>query len=431
MLKVVHLNTYDGNGGAGRACMRLNRALLSQNIDSKIIVHYKFGKNPQIRTFNSNLIQKAYTAATIVIERVLAKRFLKPSRTPFSFAWFGRSVINHPDVKAADIIHLHWINHGFLNPKHIAELAKLNKPIVWTFHDSNAFTGGCHVRYTCDHFLRECGYCPLLNKPAANDISHQIWLQKNEAYQGLPITVIAPSLWMKNSIQASSLMGSKPVNQISNTLETDLFKPKDKTQAKQQAGLSPDKFIFLSGFMPSRKDLHKGTQYLLDSLQMLKDRLGLKADDIELVIFGNRNVEDVPDFPFKTIFLGTISNDEQLANCYAAADAFLIPSLEDNLPYTVMESLACGTPVIAFTTGGIPDMVQHQYNGYLADYRSAESFADGMEWVINYAGKEQLQQQARQIVIDKFAENVIADKHIELYDKLLKDALAGGNHVSA
>ncbi|HEY0244262.1 MAG TPA: glycosyltransferase, partial [Mucilaginibacter sp.] len=384
MLKVVHLNTYDGNGGAGRACMRLNRALLSQNIDSKIIVHYKFGKNPQIKTFNRNLIQKGYTAATIVFERVMAKRYLKPLRTPFSFAWFGRSVIHHPDVKNADIIHLHWVNHGFLNPKHIAELAKLNKPIVWTFHDSNAFTGGCHVRYTCDHFLRECGYCPLLNKPSADDISHRVWLQKNEAYQGLPITVIAPSRWMKSSVQASSLMGGRLVDQISNTLETELFKPTDKKQAKQQAGLPTDKFIFLSGFMPSRKDLHKGTQYLLDSLQMLKDRLGAKADEIELVVFGNRNTEDVPDFPFKTTFLGTISNDEQLANCYAAADAFLIPSLEDNLPYTVMESLACGTPVIAFTTGGIPDMVQHQYNGYLAEYRSAQSFADGMEWAITY-----------------------------------------------
>src|SRR5476651_2661276 len=101
MLKVVHLNTYDGNGGAGRACLRLNRALRSQGISSKIIVHYKFGQDPQIVTFNSNSVQKAYTAATIVVERLLAKRYLKPLRTPFSFAWFGRSVIHHPDVKAA------------------------------------------------------------------------------------------------------------------------------------------------------------------------------------------------------------------------------------------------------------------------------------------------------------------------------------------
>jgi glycosyltransferase involved in cell wall biosynthesis len=418
MLKVVHLNTYDGNGGAGRACIRLNQALINQQVDSKIIVHYKFGTDAAIKTFNTNIFKKYYTAFIIIFERLLAKLYLKPVRTPFSFAWFGRSVISHPDVKAADIIHLHWVNHSFLNPKHLAQLAKLNKPIVWTFHDSNAFTGGCHVRYTCDHYQQQCGNCPLLKAESPDDHSHTIWLQKNEAYQKLDINIVAPSTWMEASVKLSSLMGDRPIHQIPNTLETEIFKPQNKKQAKEQAGLNPGKFIFLTGFMPSRKDMHKGTQYLLDSLDILKQRLGDKADQIELVVFGNRNTEDVPEFPFKTTFLGTINNDEKLATCYAAADAFLIPSLEDNLPYTVMESLACGTPVVAFTTGGIPDMVRHEYNGYLAQYRSAESFADGMEWVIHHADKDKLQYQARLIVMDRFAERIVAAKHIQVYQKL-------------
>lgn len=426
MLKVVHLNTYDGNGGAGRACMRLNRALLSQNIDSKIIVHYKFGNNPDIKTFNSNIIQKSYTAATIILERILAKRFLKPdSRTPFSFTWFGRSVIKHPDVKNADIIHLHWVNHGFLDPKHIAELKKLGKPVVWTFHDSNAFTGGCHVRYTCNHYLQQCGNCPLLINAGNDDISHSIWKQKNKAYQQLDFSIAAPSSWMQTSVKKSSLMQGKAVNHIPNTLETDVFKPADKKQAKEKAGLPVDKFIFLSGFMPSRKDLHKGTQYLLESMELLKQRLGADAGQIEVVVFGNRGTENVPEFPFKTSFLGTINNDEKLALHYAAADAFLIPSLEDNLPYTVMESLSCGTPVIAFTTGGIPDMVQHEHNGYLATYKSSESFADGMEWIIKHPEREKLNRQARQTIMDAFSEEVIAKKHIEVYEQLLNKG--GGN----
>jgi glycosyltransferase involved in cell wall biosynthesis len=430
MLKVVHINTYDGNGGAGRACLRLNNALLAENIDSKVVVHYKFGKSSSVLTFNSSAVQKAYTAATIVIERILAKRFLKPlKRTPFSFTWFGRSVIHHPDVKAADVIHLHWVNHSFLNPQHLAELAKLNKPIVWTFHDSNAFTGGCHVRYTCDHFMRQCGYCPLLKKADANDASHKIWVQKQEAYQQLNFNVIAPSSWMLNSVLLSSLMQDKPALQIPNTLETNIFKPANKGEAKKQLGLPQDKFVFLTGFMPSRKDMHKGTSYLLESLELLKERLGVKADQIELVVFGNRNAKDVPNFSFKTSFLGTINDDAKLAMCYAAADAFLIPSLEDNLPYTVMESLACGTPVVAFTTGGIPDMVQHEQNGYLAEYRSAKSFADGMEWAVNYTDKPALQQQARQTVMDKFAEPIIAQKHMQLYNQLLKKPESGGQHV--
>jgi len=426
MLKVVHLNTYDGNGGAGRGCLRLSNALTAQGVDSKIVVHYQFGHDPHIKTFNSNAFQKGWAAASIILERVLAKRYLKPLRTPFSFTWFGRSVVNHPDVKAADVIHLHWINHGFLNPKHLAELANLKKPIVWTFHDSNAFTGGCHVRYTCEHFLRECGNCPLLINAHDNDISHRQWLQKNQAYANLDFNIIAPSSWMLNSVLKSSLMMSRVAQRIPNTLETDIFKPIDKTEAKKKAALNPDKFVFLSGFMPSRKDLHKGTQYLLDSLEILKIRLGKNAEDIELVVFGNRNTEGVPEFPFKTTFLGTITDDAQLANCYAAADAFLIPSLEDNLPYTVMESLACGTPVVAFATGGIPDMVQHEYNGYLAEYRSSESFADGMEWAISHGGTSALQKNACQTVMDKFSEEVVAKQHIALYQELV-DKKEGGN----
>ncbi|MDT3402953.1 glycosyltransferase [Mucilaginibacter terrae] len=430
MLKVVHINTYDGNGGAGRACLRLNRALLAEGIHSKVVVHYKFGKNPSILTFNANAIQKAYTAATIIFERILAKRVLNPGkRTPFSFTWFGRSVIHHPDVKTADVIHLHWINHSFLNPSHLAELAKLNKPIVWTFHDSNAFTGGCHVRYTCDHFLRECGHCPLLKNSGANDISHKIWVQKNNAYKQLNINVVAPSSWMLDSVLKSSLMHDKPAVQIPNTLETDIFRPIDKAEAKRKLGLPEDKFIFLTGFMPSRKDLHKGASYLLESLELLKTRLGAQAENVELVVFGNRDAKNVPEFPFKTNFLGTINDDEKLATCYAAADAFLIPSLEDNLPYTVMESLACGTPVVAFTTGGIPNMVEHGYNGYLAEYRSSESFADGMDWAVNHPNRSILQKQARQAVMEKFSEKVIAQKHLQLYNRLLDKTVGGGPNV--
>ncbi|MBS1502267.1 MAG: glycosyltransferase family 4 protein [Bacteroidetes bacterium] len=418
-MKIVHLNTYDGNGGAGRACIRLNNALLNQNIDSKVIVHYKFGKNPNIDEFNSNLLQKAVTAAKIVLERILAKRYLKAVKTPFSFAWFGRSVIYHPDVKNADIIHLHWVNHGFLNPKHIALIARLNKPVVWTFHDSNSFTGGCHVRYECDHYKRECGNCPLLKYSAPDDASHHIWRQKRDAYAKLNFTVISPSRWNKESVGEASLTEDKAVEQIPNTLETGIFKPMNKAEAKAKAGFAEDKFVFLSGFMPSRKDMHKGTGYLMESLEILKKRLGTASENIELVVFGNRNTEDLPEFPFKTSFLGTINDDERLALCYAAADAFLIPSLEDNLPYTVMESLSCGTPVVTFTTGGIPDMVKHEYNGYLAAYRSSESFADGMEWIINYPEKEKLQRQARQTIMDNFSEKVIAERHIDLYSRIL------------
>ncbi len=423
-MKVVHLNTYDGNGGAGRACLRLSKVLKLNGIQSEIWVNYKFGNNTKIQSFSAGKLKKAFTAFGILFERYTSSAFGKKLKIPFSIPLWGRDISNNPAFLNADIIHLHWVNHAFLRPKDLEKLAKLNTPIVWTFHDSNAFTGGCHVRYSCDHFENECGDCPLLKQSHENDISHKIWLAKNRAYKQLKFSIIAPSSWMAESIKGSKLLRDSVVQIIPNTLETEVFKPYDKGASKEHLGISPDKFVLLSGFMPSRKDLHKGTPYLIEALNILTSNNLVDKDQIELIVFGNRDDRNVPEFSVKTTFLGTLSNDEKLAICYSAADVFLTPSLEDNLPNTVMESLSCGTPVVAFTTGGIPDMVRHKENGYLATYKSSDDFAAGIAWVYNHLERETLGKSARLTVEENFSEEVIAGKHARLYEQLLSPNLA-------
>lgn len=418
-LKVVHLNTYDGNGGAGRACLRLSDALNANGVDSKVMVYYKFGQNPKIDTFTKGIFAKAFAIFNIMAERYLAKLFVKAVKTPFSLQWFGRSIVNHPDLQSADLIHLHWVNHGFLTPKFLAQLDELEKPIVWTFHDSNAFTGGCHVRYACEHFHQQCGNCPVLRLSGKDDISHKNWLRKQKAYSELNFHVVAPSRWMASSVKQSSLLGVRQTTVIPNTIEIDVFKPYVKAEAKKILKIPADHFVLMSGFMPSKNDKHKGAQYLIDALNELAARPEIPKEKIELVIFGNKDEKDLPEFPFKTTYLGTINKDEHLAKCYAAADAFITPSLEDNLPNTVMESLACATPVIAFTTGGIPDMVKHLENGYLAKYQSATDLADGIEWLYLHENKEAVQKEARRSILTHFAPNVIATQHEELYLHLI------------
>jgi glycosyltransferase involved in cell wall biosynthesis len=418
-LKVVHLNTYDGNGGAGRACLRLSNALNEIGVDSKVLVFYKFGNNTAIDTLSSTIFSKAAAVFNIMAERYLAKIFVKAVKTPFSLQWFGRSILNHPDLKTADIIHIHWINHGFLSPKFLAQLNELEKPIVWTFHDSNAFTGGCHVRYSCEHFHQQCGNCPLLRFDGKNDISHKNWLRKQKAYSELSFHIVAPSNWMAKSVKQSSLLGIRKISVIPNTIETNIFKPYVKAEAKKILKIPANHFVLMSGFMPSKNDRHKGTQFLIDALNELASRPEIDNKLIELVIFGNKDEKNMPEFPFKTTFLGTINKDEHLAKCYAAADAFITPSLEDNLPNTVMESLACATPVIAFTTGGIPDMVKHLENGYLATYQSSTDLADGIEWLFLHEEKEAIQKEARRTILTNFAPALIASKHEELYQSLI------------
>lgn len=418
-MRVVHLNTYDGNGGAGRACLRLSDALNANGIQSKVLVYYKFGDNPQIENLSKSPLAKGLAIFNIFAERYLSKWLSKSVKTPFSLQWFGRSVIKHPDVKNADIIHLHWINHGFLSPKFLAQLDELEKPIVWTFHDSNAFTGGCHVRYGCENYHQQCGECPVLRFSGKNDISHKTWLRKQKAYKELNFHMVAPSKWMASSIKFSSLLGTRATTVIPNTIETNIFKPYVKTEAKKVLKINPDKFVLMSGFMPSKNDKHKGTPYLIEALEILSKRKGIVKEDIELVIFGNKENTEMPTFPFKATFLGTINKDEHLAKCYSAADAFITPSLEDNLPNTVMESLACATPVIAFTTGGIPDMVTHLKNGYLAKYQSAEDLANGIEWLYHRPNREEIEKEARLSILTHFSEKVIAQQHIDLYEDLI------------
>ena len=405
--------------------MRLNKALKAKGLDSELVVNFPFRANPEVQNLSKNLFSKFFAALGIILERITAKLFTKNVPIPFSFPVWGNDISGHPLVKSADIIHLHWINHAFLRPQDIAKLSGLNKPIVWTFHDSNAFTGGCHVRYDCDHFMKECGNCPILKYQGPDDSSHQIWKKKENAYSKLDITIIAPSRWMVESVKKSGIFGSANVVNIPNTLDTDVFKSTAKLEARAKLGLDPGKFILMSGFMPSRKDLHKGTPYLIEAIDLFIKNHEVSTDSVELLVFGNRDEKNVPEFSIPTTFLGTISDDEKLALCYSAADVFLAPSLEDNLPNTVMESLACGTPLAAFTTGGIPDMVKHKYNGYLAEYRSSADLAAGIAWIYNYPDKAELNLNARQTIEDYFSEWTIAEKHIELYKSLLN------NHVPA
>lgn len=425
ILKVIHLNTYAGNGGAGRACLRLNKALIDQGIDSQIWVNFSFEENNQVSNFSTSFFRKWITAAGIILEGLISKVFTKRLRIPFSIPIWGRDVSNHAALKQADIIHIHWINHAFLRPRDLAKLARLDKPIVWTFHDVNACTGGCHYTLSCTHYQQECGNCPVLKWSNDQDWSRWTWQTKYQAYQHLNFQIIAPSKWMADFVRSSKLLSSRMVQVIPNTLDMTIFKPTSKEEAKKSLGITPNQFVLISGSMPSRQDLYKGASYLLEAIPIFVKQFAINPEQIELLIFGNRDQKSVPDFGIKTTFLGTISDDMQLALCYSAADVFLIPSIEDNLPNTVMESLACGTPVVAFTTGGIPDMVLHQQNGYLAAYKSSNSFAAGINWIYQHPQREKLNIDARRTVEDLFSEALIAKKHKLFYQQVLDQ------HVSA
>ncbi|WP_083257104.1 glycosyltransferase [Arcticibacter eurypsychrophilus] len=414
-LKVIHLNTYDGNGGAGRAVLRLNQGLKLLGIDSQVICLYQFNPQSGVTAISNTFIGRIKAVFNILAERFLIKPFLKGKQIPFSLQRFGISPSTLKVLQDADVIHIHWINHGFLSPSKMGELAQLNKKIFWTLHDSNPITGGCHVRYGCTHFKQECGACPALKNPSANDLSHRTWLAKSKAYQEFNFTFIAPSIWMGRCALEASLSANKQVRVISNALETDIFKPLNKVECRAEFGIDPRAQVILAGYMPSESDRHKGLLELIEAITHLLAHPGVDKGRIILLFYGS-NAEGLHlDIPIPHRFMGKISSDLVLVKLYSLSDVFVFPSLEESMGYTALESLSCGTPVVAFRTSGVTDIVQHGINGYLAPLKDTKDLANGIYTILNNPDYASLSLAAREWASENFNLQTIAQKHSDLY----------------
>ncbi|RZA03169.1 MAG: glycosyltransferase [Sphingobacteriaceae bacterium] len=421
-MKITLINTADAGGGAPAACMRLLKALVSQKADAQLLVQHKKTGDSKVKGLVNNFITNLKAQANFLLERIPFIAFQerdKSVRFAFSPANAGSSIVNEPWVKDADILHLHWTNSGFLSINDLTELVKTGKPIVWTLHDMWTFTGGCHYSGTCDHFMRECGNCPFLRNPDENDISHTGWLHKAAMYANVPnITFVTCSQWLGSVAKKSSLIKNFRIESIPNPIDIDVFSPKDISAARKKRSIDPAAKIILFG-AANINDRRKGINYLVDALNILKaDHPPTNA--IEVVVFGKNKHFDVHSLPFKVHELSIITSADELAEIYSMADLFVTPSLEDNLPNTIMESLACGTPVVAFNTGGIPEMVDHLQNGYLAEFKSAADMAKGLHEVLNTLDAKALANSARQKVLNNYTNEKVAQQYMDLYQSIIQ-----------
>ncbi|RVU01868.1 glycosyltransferase [Mucilaginibacter limnophilus] len=416
-MKVTLINTADAGGGAPAACMRLLKALEAKQVDVTLAVQEKKTAEPLVIDAVSNPVSKANFFAER-LPFIFFQEKDKSVRFAFSPANSGSNISNHPAVVGADILHLHWTNSGFLSIKNLKELFALGKPIVWTLHDMWAFTGGCHYSGGCDHFLHQCGDCWMLRKPSVNDLSHKVWKRKSGfLLQTENLTVVTCSNWLGGVARTSSLLGTKPIHTIPNPIDINAFSPKDKVSMREKWNINTNARVILFG-AANINDRRKGITYLVDALNQLKQNY-LHTEKVEIAIFGKNKHFDVNTLPFKVYELGIINSQSDLAEIYSLADIFVSPSVEDNLPNMVMESLACGTPVTAFNTGGIPDMIDHLENGYLAEYKSAQDLAVGLHHVLFNSVMAALKENARQKVLKYFTPEIVAGQYIELYKSLL------------
>ena len=284
------------------------------------------------------------------------------------------------------------------------------------------FTGGCHYSGECDRYTQSCGVCPQLHSNQNWDISRWVWQRKNKAWKNLNLTIITPSRWLADCAKNSSLFEDLRIEVIPYGLDTKKYKPLDKQFARNLLGLPVDKQIVFFGAMSATSDRRKGFHLLLPALQKLS-QFQVWQDRLELAVFGASQPINPPNFGFRTHYLGRLNDDISLALVYSAADVFVAPSIQDNLPNTVMEALACGTPCVAFKIGGIPDMIEHEQNGYLAQPFDVEELATGIAWVLEDSERyHKLCDRAREKVEQEFTLEIQASKYLKLYNEILQSS---------
>jgi glycosyltransferase involved in cell wall biosynthesis len=411
-MKILIVSATDIEGGAGRAAFRLHNSLLESDIDSSMLVHRK-NSLEQTVIGPSNILKIIIRLLRSYIDSFPLKFYKHKSATMFSILWLPFSSIPYKINKInPDIVHIHWLGPGMIA---LEDFSKINAPMVWSLHDMWAFTGGCHYNENCNRFQIGCGNCKVLGSSKENDLSRKVFRQKDQIYKKINnLTIVGLSNWITKSSKKNDLFNNRRVVNLPNPIDIKIFKPFDKINARNLLGLSKGKKLILFGAMAATSDVRKGFQELSETL------MKLNGQDIELVVFGSKRPSNNYDFGFKANFLGHINDEETLASLYSAADLMVVPSLQENLSNSIMESLACGTPVVAFNIGGNSDMIDHKKNGYLSTPLDTASLKSGIEWVLNSPNYSELCENAREKVIQKFNSKVISKKYIQLYEEILK-----------
>jgi len=433
-MNILQVSTYDIMGGAPRAAFRLNVALRRLRQNSRMLVRVRHSPDSSITGF----VPKASWFHK-------AKRGLREARiflALFRYRGFnGKWDELFSDARSSlggelaipqtswDVVNLHWVAR-FVDYRAFFARLPSSLPVVWTLHDMNAFTGGCHYDYGCDRFTGECGACPMLQSSNGKDLSHRVWREKAKAFamrHARNLRFVTPSSWLAKHLRRSSLLRDFDVEVIGHGLDTADFCPRDRWNARELLGLSPKSkvVLFVAQWIHERR---KGLQHLLQAVAASGSR------DVVIVCVGDGETPartPCPFFHFKNVnvypSVVTAEGTKPLADrflslAYSAADVLVVPSLQENSPQTVLEAMACGIPVIGYDVGGIPDLITPD-TGLLVPAGDVQHLANAIQTVlVNEGTARRMGSNARDIVLREFTMEVHARKYLSLYEKLISDA---------
>lgn len=410
-MKILHVNTHERAGGAAIAANRLHKGLQAVGINSQLFV--------ALNETDDTSVHRAYGKVAKVLrpfrqfpDYILPRLYRSRGSALFSPQLSPSLIHNAINSLQPDVIHVHWIADSFLP---IFSLSKLKAPVVWTLHDTWAFTGGCHILRGCTNYLTGCGACPQLGSSIQHDLSWLSWKAKVQAYGKIKPTIVVPSQRFLNLVPKSPLLSEYATHHIPNGIDVENFKPVDRQIARELLNLPQGTKLIAFGAMSASSDYNKGFDLLRDALQELKAK---SSEKIHCVIFGASHGDELP---LPTHYLGTLHDATTLNLVYNAADVFVCPSREESFSQTCLEALSCGVPVVAFPVGAIPEMVTHKQSGYLAEPYDATDLAKGILCLLkNDSLRQTMSVNARKTVEGCYRIDLVTEKYKELYESILR-----------
>ena len=444
-MKVLIVNTSYDAGGAAVAARRLMEALTQNGAEASMLV----------RTIDHSSLTIDHSDAKPTVNgqrsmvngvRVLPCRWL----ARWHFLWerlvllvrlgfrrkhlfdidagiSGTDITRLREFREADVIHLHWVNQGMLSLSDLRKIIRSGKPVIWTMHDAWPSTAICHLTLGCRQFTSQCRQCKYLSaidqttRQPNNQTSKwlaKVWKRKQRLIQEGDISFVACSRWLESEAKASALLRGQHIVSIPNCIDTRVFCPGDRLEARREENLPQDRRLVL--FVCQRvTNAYKGMDYLIEACRRLADEHPEMKDEVSVVLLGSHADEVASQLPFPAIAVGYVNDEQRMARLYRSADVFVLPSLSENLPNTIMEAMACGVPCLGFRVGGIPEEIDHLRTGYVARYRDAEDLAHGLRWLLYEADSKSLAKECVRKVEQCYSQAAVAVQYTEVYQQAM------------
>ena len=409
-MKVLIVNKSNSEGGAAKAAFRIFESLNEAGIEAIFLSDTGVHRGKDLLVLSASGISKIQSWLRSKVDSIIHSVYRKRSKNRFRSSLISNKklvkLINDID---ADVVHIHWVNDGFLSA---LDIQRIKAPKVWSLHDMNPITGGCHYSSSCNNFMNGCGNCSTLNSRYRFDLSRIVASKKYKSYKSSDLTFIGLSKWIADKSSVSHISREKPVLNLPNCINTSLFKQIDKEFCRRLWNIRTEGKVVMFGAVNSKDDPRKGFHLLNEAI------VNISRKDLSLVVFGSNNKSNEIQKDIIIYNVGVVNDEAALITLYNSADVVVVPSLEENLSNVIMESMSCGTPVVAFDIGGNSDLIDNGVNGILAEKTTSQSLQIAIEQAIE--SSSQLGVNARRKVNEKFAYEKVSSRYIELYERLVK-----------